>query len=468
MLNPLLDLEDVEIGVSNFAAIIGVYDALADDFLTHMTGLARFRLAGAGSAFLHTRERAVSAALYEKVLDYRKRWDDYHTRYTDILTNQVPTAAGDEERIALLHEAEALISASPTTDFADATALQIDVESKKLLFDGRHAQVAAFMNTDFATLAAQYTAADVLIFGVDVFDVQPLEIADEQRLIVVLAEDLLKQSQQLHAMASDVSQDVQSALDNLAASSADAQLATLQDAARRLLGEDFVALPEFMLNAEQMLELQNCLADQAQLLDHQRTTLGSDFPVDDWLYGVARVREKAAAWENLTILAEAFADRPPLELTPFQLPYRPDDSWLALSYPESRTLDGDNLLYTVYAPGMMPNQAQVGLLVDEWTEVIPAEQETTAMTFHYDRPNCEPPQSMLLVTPSAFTGAWAFNDVVAAMHEGLELARLRALEPDLIDQTDYTRFLPATVATMTTFPVTIALNYAITTAFEVN
>jgi hypothetical protein len=143
------------------------------------------------------------------------------------------------------------------------------------------------------------------------------------------------------------------------------------------------------------------------------------------------------------------------------LPYRVDDSWLALGYPESRTLAGDNLLYTAYAPGFDPSQPLVGLLVDEWTEVIPAEQETTAMTFHYDRPNCEPPQTMLLVTPPAFTGAWSFDSVVAAMHEALEFARLRALEPDLIDQTDYARFLPATVAALTVYPVTMALNYSI-------
>ena len=200
------------------------------------------------------------------------------------------------------------------------------------------------------------------------------------------------------------------------------------------------------------------------MLAHQTTTLGVDFPVDDWLYGVARVRGKIASWENLTMLAEAFTDRAPLNLTPLQLPYQPNDSWLALSYPETRALDGDNLLYTAYAPGLDPTQSQVGLLVDEWTEVIPAEQETTAMTFHYDRPNCEPPQTMLLVTPPVFTGAWLFDNVVAAMHEALELARLRALEPDLIDQTQYTHFLPATVATMTFLPVTMALNYGVAAA----
>lgn len=464
VLDPLLDLEDTEVGVGNFAAIATAFDSLADNFVAHLTALARFRLAGTGTAFLHARERVVSAGLYAQVLAYQDKWDDYATRYTGIVNDQIPAAADDPARILLWQQAEALISASTTTDFTDLLDLQTKVEAKKTLFDGRHGQIGAFMTTDFATLDVQYAAVDALIAGLDAFDLQPLAIDEQRRALVTLAEDLLNQSQKLLATATDVSSDVQDTLDNLGALAVDKRLPALQEAAKRLLGEDFVALPVFTLSAEQILEVQNGLADQTQLLSHQTATLGVDLPLDDWLYSVARVREKAASWENLTMLAEAFVDRAPLDLTPLQFPYRPDDSWLALSYPETRALDGDNLLYTAYAPGLDPSQPLVGLLADEWTEVIPAEQETTAMTFHYDRPNCEPPQTMLLVTPSAFSGAWAFNNVVAALHEALDLARLRALEPDLIDQTDYSRFLPATVATMTVYPVTMALNYGIATA----
>jgi hypothetical protein len=235
----------------------------------------------------------------------------------------------------------------------------------------------------------------------------------------------------------------------------------MKQAGVELFGEGFRLLPEFSLDTQQALELGQCRSGVAQLLLHQTTTLAHDFPVDDWLYGVARVREKLAAWENLAILAEGLKPRAPLDLTPFQLPYRADASWLALAFPESLELSGDNLLYTAYAPAFDANQSQVGLLVDEWTETIPARQETTAMTFHYDRPNCEAPQAMLLVTPAAVGNTWSWQEVVASLHEALELARLRALEPDLLDQTDYARLLPATVATLTVRPVTIALNFAV-------
>jgi hypothetical protein len=172
------------------------------------------------------------------------------------------------------------------------------------------------------------------------------------------------------------------------------------------------------------------------------------------------VREKPAAWENLVMLAEAFRERPAMELTPFQMPYRENDSWLAVEYPEDHAIEGDTMLYTAYAPGLDPEGAIVGLLVDEWTETLPAGQETTALTFHYDRPNCEAPQSLLLVMPATLKGTWSWGEVVASLHEALELARLRAVEPDLLDQLDYARLLPATVATLTYTPVTFALNYA--------
>ena len=45
------------------------------------------------------------------------------------------------------------------------------------------------------------------------------------------------------------------------------------------------------------------------------------------------------------------------------------------------------------------------------------------------------------------------------MHETLDLARLRAIEPDQVDRTTYAQFLPATVAASTATPVTMAVNY---------
>jgi hypothetical protein len=126
-------------------------------------------------------------------------------------------------------------------------------------------------------------------------------------------------------------------------------------------------------------------------------------------------------------------------------------------------IDGDRLLYTAHY-SVLPFQKtrrQCGLLLDEWTEVIPAEEETTGISFHYDRPNSEPPQVMLLVTPSEFKGAWQWSDLLDAVNETLDMAKKRAVEPVHVDAGSYARFLPATVMAVTVSQISIAANLAV-------
>jgi len=459
--DPLLDSEDIEVGLSNLPAIIAAIDARSDLFVQHMSTLSLFGMTGAGSGYVNERKRAIHAAIQRRVLAFLDRSDGFDARYQQLIGTELPAATTEDERIAILQKAEALISTSFTTTFADAAALQSAVAARKLQFDAKRAQITTFLSSGFLSLADQHNAATALMAGMEAFDPQPLSIEEDVRLFGVLAEDMLKQAQQLHALGTRNSAAVQDLLTGAASATPGDKLEAMKEAGVLLFGEGFHLFPEFRLGADRAMELQNCLGDVDQLLRHQTTTLDRDFPVDEWLYGAARVREKLAAWENLVMVAEGLQpDRPSMDLTPFQLPYRSNDTWLALDYPESHVVEGDSLLYTAYAPGINPAGPIVGILVDEWTETIPTRQETTALTFHYDRPNCEAPQSLLLVTPASAADAWSWQEVVASLHEALDLARLRAVEPDQLDQLDYARFLPATVATLTYHPVTFAINFA--------
>ena len=64
-------------------------------------------------------------------------------------------------------------------------------------------------------------------------------------------------------------------------------------------------LPEFALGAEHAAEWQGAYDDRAGLLTYLQTDLGVDFPVDDWTYGIAHVREKMQRLEGATVLAES-------------------------------------------------------------------------------------------------------------------------------------------------------------------
>jgi hypothetical protein len=221
-------------------------------------------------------------------------------------------------------------------------------------------------------------------------------------------------------------------------------------------------VPEFALRADQGAELTKAHAasEDGTLLTY--LAAGEvDFPVDTWLYGAARVREKLRAWEAVVMYSGA-AGRPEPGLTPLQLPYRDDDRWLALEFPPTVDLGTERLLYTAhFATPFDASEPQCGLLLDEWSEVIPAADADTGLAFHYDRPSSEAPQAMLLVTPTAFTGRWRWDDLVDALNETLDMAKRRAVEPVHVDASPYAPFLPATVMAMTVRQLTISANLAI-------
>ena len=213
-------------------------------------------------------------------------------------------------------------------------------------------------------------------------------------------------------------------------------MAAIENAHRALLGEDAIVLPEFELTPEHGGELRNAvqLAGTGDPLAHLAAT--HDAPVDDWLHGIARVRPKLHAWETLLLIGGALGAGEP-ELTPIQLPYRADEPWLGLEHPAAPQIDGERLLYTAHhATAFDPARRQCGLLVDEWTEVLPGRVRDDR-----DRVPLRPAEQRaaaghaLVALPAEQTGAWDVADIVDAISETLDLARLRAVEPDLIDDT---------------------------------
>lgn len=212
----------------------------------------------------------------------------------------------------------------------------------------------------------------------------------------------------------------------------------------------------------------NAWDKQEQLLQFLKNQEGVDFPIDDWLYGTARVREKLHHLESAIMLSNALRNKD-LTLHPRQFPFRDNDSWLGLKFPKKKpgtdepfVIDEDKLLYTAHYHRDFNSTDTLfcGVLIDEWTEVIPTTEETTGLTFHYDRPNTEPPQTLLLATPADFTGRWEWQDLVDTLHDTLDLAKKRAVEPQHIDATAYSRFLPAILSQVATWPITSTLNFA--------
>ncbi len=239
-----------------------------------------------------------------------------------------------------------------------------------------------------------------------------------------------------------------------AAQTADARSDAFAEAARAVFGSAFKLLPRF--TPQNAAELGLAVASSKTLL--------ADAPplaVDEWLQGLTKVRPKLAAYDAARVLADAF-EHESAGLTAVQLPHEANARWLALELAAGQEVAGDRLLLSMQLDDSYSGDspAQSGLLLDEWVETIPNREETTGLAFHFDRPNSEPPQSLLLAVTPQLTGGWQWDDLVDTLHETLELAKKRAVEPDALARTSYSQLLPALMTAVTRHVTTISLDFA--------
>src|SRR5262249_53566486 len=146
---------------------------------------------------------------------------------------------------------------------------------------------------------------------------------------------------------------------------------------------------------------------------------------------MARVREPVARWRRLRLIVETLGARA-AALEVAELP-RDGRRWSGLPFaPDARPPSGRVSLILHRAAAAPPAGAWAGLLVDEWTEIIPSTKELTGVAFHYDDPGAEAPQAVLVAVPPRLDEMWSFADVVATLHETLDLAKVRAVDGDLL------------------------------------
>ncbi|MGD9702223.1 MAG: hypothetical protein AB7Q42_13615 [Acidimicrobiia bacterium] len=455
---PLADLENQR------ATILADVDSYVDDLATLLARAATFVIPQAGWGFAYDFQRRTFAAILGHCAELVERWTG---RLADFEAKRVAAnaAATDTEKFELLAQAEQAISTIMTSPLpATPAAFESDLVNVKLPpFVAKHQQFVGIAGTSRRTTSQLLADVRALLpiadFDVVVFDLTTHEdemIRFTQDAVGVAKVVLAELDRRLAASQDLFAQHEASAVPT-------ARLIALEGAAKALLGEDFLLIPEFPLTVEQGDEIQKSVAasqsgDLFRYLtnptDPDRDPV--DFPVDDWLYGLARVREKLHAWEQTVMFAGALG-RPEPELTATQLPFIADDPWLGLEFPPETALDTDRLLYTAHHCVPFDKTApQCGLLLDEWSETIPVQSVDTGIAFHHDRPNSEAPQTMLLVTPTDFRGEWQWDDLVDALNETLDFAKRRAVEPVDLDDSPYAPFLPATVVATQVHQLTIA------------
>jgi hypothetical protein len=190
------------------------------------------------------------------------------------------------------------------------------------------------------------------------------------------------------------------------------------DAAKSLLGANFCIVPLFKSDPAQASELQQALA---------APVVGDAMTVEEWLHSAARVRPRLA---DLTwaMAGARWIDRAIGDPFVAQLTYQAGAPWIGGTF--TSDLPRGEWLSLLIVGAAAAGGLQAGIVIDDWTETAPADQETTGVAFNFNRPNAVAPQALLVAVAPVLRGHWTWDDLVGSVHEALDLAKLRAVEPE--------------------------------------
>ncbi len=467
---------DLRVHATNLGTLLNSnasIEPFIDAASTEFQSIALFGIPQAAIGFMYEGRKNIYTTAGDRLTVMTERWRQKNADYT-LTMSGFDAQANTADMILLLQKAERLIATSYDLPIPPLNDYKNSIQAKKADFDTIFNQLTALLTapvtsvTDYLDqldiVLAKAAEHDAIAFNTDT---QLNNTAAERILAATLLDQIKAASgnllSELNKRLTDYT-NLTDGINDIPLSSAKTD--QLMNAAKKIGGDDVLVLPHFTLPASQGDELENAYNNGSSLLNYLTTVLKKTSPVDDWLYSLARVREKLFQLENSFVLAEGLRPSLSLALTPLQLPFQTGDQyrWLAMQYhqdDENFDIPSDTLLYTAhYALGFSKQAPQCGVLIDEWTEVIPSKQETTGISFHFDQPNTEPPQVMLLVVPPVMKGKWNWADLADSVLETFDLAKKRGVEPQQLDGTAYAQFLPATVMAVTLYWITVATNLA--------
>ncbi|MFV8753425.1 hypothetical protein ACNOYE_22980 [Nannocystaceae bacterium ST9] len=153
----------------------------------------------------------------------------------------------------------------------------------------------------------------------------------------------------------------------------------------------------------------------------------------NWLHDAAKVRPELGRLAEVIALTELTRDASVIVPVVGQIPDAANEPWVALAAPTTRERDR---LCLWFAGADLNGKAPIaGLLIDEFNEALPAIDQTTGIALHFDSPSSRPPQTLLLAVPRLTNDvpeAWSFERLCDALIDTIELAKLRAVDPDIL------------------------------------
>lgn len=249
-----------------------------------------------------------------------------------------------------------------------------------------------------------------------------------------IAAELTKRDAEMSALLSAIPQDISNTT----------LLKRLQDVAAVLFGEDIRLFPDILL--ENAAEIKGSYGERA-LLDNA----GSD-AVDDWLLEASLVRPALRTYRRSALLQEMFQTAGSGKLPEIiQLPFLTGkrQAWIGGPFsPETHPGNQGTLSLAFEFPvDFKPESELSGFMIDEWPEFVPLPSADTGVTFHYNQPDTEPPQAMLLAISPVEGGSWHWDYLMGAVKDALDLSKKRLVTPSDIQAVNegVAQVLPAMV-----------------------
>jgi predicted nucleic acid-binding Zn-ribbon protein len=192
-----------------------------------------------------------------------------------------------------------------------------------------------------------------------------------------------------------------------------------------VLGDGFRLLPR--ITAAAGAELVTSLTASTELQG------GDQLAALTWLQRAAHVRDGASRLETALLYAQATASPQTLHLRVAQLPRQAGDRWAGLPATPQQPIPSGRLSLVVQSTAPPASGAALaGLVVDEWTEVIPDRTQLTGISFHTDQPAARAPQAILLAVAPTEAHVWSLATLEATVLETLDLARLRLVDSEAL------------------------------------
>lgn len=220
-----------------------------------------------------------------------------------------------------------------------------------------------------------------------------------------------------------------------AVTAGDSQPESLVDAAQKrakaMWGKAFQLVPTQRLSSG---ELALSVAERATLL------AGDNNAPLSWWYRVARVRPNCERLNELFSTVDMLNGRDPRAFGVAQLPRVPGERWVGLD--GHTDVPPHRMSFVIQGADALSNPSGfAGLAIDEWTEVIPAEKQPAALTFHFDEPGQRAPQSVLIAVPPTPNMPWSQALLERILLETVDLTKIRAVDSEALG--DVGHFLPA-------------------------